>query len=904
MVWECSMALTRARIVMEGAEPEELKLTSDTVFEKTLLLAKDTSYAIELYEQNGYREAKPERYDIRVTPDNLPEVEFLAPGQDVAATGKASLDVTFRASDDFGLASVKFLYQIEDGDAQELTDRITGPIRQTGKSSEARFTWKLGQTELPNQGTVRYFVRVQDINPTGRGKAQTETFQIQLIKPSEFHLEAIRKAKRLDNEARIAWENQLRAWKLGLKWIEEGTGKEDDLLWRDMEDSQSAAVRAGRAMKLHLKTLTDAYEQNDMAREFMAVRLGRIADLLKHLTEALHTEIAVQVRQARPRTAADAQEGRLKEIRTKAHSKFKDNQKLADLNCERILRKMYDWRDLQTTLVKATLLNEEQEEILGLTEKIAPRFIGAEIEDLSDEDQDALLTLAKRQRTLYDVETELESQLVMMRFKAGKQKRTSIEKPLKAAYKGLRSNRVNDNLKLAARMIGNNQPFQIIKNQKSAMHALNIVKGGLFLAGQKVDEDEPVTLAMVPGELADFEEAKIAKAEPEKTEPQSTEPAAEVQALSPEELLAELPLGDDPLSAAIQLAWEIEDSVLARTKYLSENSSPDEMPRYVRLKLGILKERQDGALLAIDRGMKESEEAPQPIKDGLARVRQEFLQSNRLLNVPRLGKGTQQIQADAMATLKDMQQYISLDKTVADSAGENKLREGKDTFGREFLLQESDLDAAVEIIQILNEARLGQKDIHRKLLRFLSFPPAAGAKIPAEIEQANRSRATQLQRVLGKRIAGISGPLESITEEARADVVKTGLEEVAALELNAIAGELESGAKDKEAEAGAQEAVSLIDQSLQSMRDLLEERVRPKPAIAATAEKDVKPMTAEELERLYSPESLRAKLGADESLPKEVREIMMRALSKDFPPRYRELLKAYYGSFVNIEGEE
>ncbi|MFA9453612.1 MAG: hypothetical protein ACERK6_06800, partial [Candidatus Aminicenantaceae bacterium] len=59
---------------------------------------------------------------------------------------------------------------------------------------------------------------------------------------------------------------------------------------------------------------------------------------------------------------------------------------------------------------------------------------------------------------------------------------------------------------------------------------------------------------------------------------------------SPEELLAALPTGTDVLSKAINVAWEIEDNVLARTKYLSENSSADEMPRYIRLKKDIIGE--------------------------------------------------------------------------------------------------------------------------------------------------------------------------------------------------------------------------------------------------------------------------------------------------------------------------
>mgnify|MGYP005833768227 CR=1 FL=1 len=59
----------------------------------------------------------------------------------------------------------------------------------------------------------------------------------------------------------------------------------------------------------------------------------------------------------------------------------------------------------------------------------------------------------------------------------------------------------------------------------------------------------------------------------------------------------------------------------------------------------------------------------------------------------------------------------------------------------------------------------------------------------------------------------------------------------------------------------------------------------------------------EEWQRMRSPEVLRERLGADTRLLPEVREIMLRALTRDFPPKYRELLAAYYASFVGEEGK-
>ena len=213
--FESSMPLSKGEFVMDGHE-EELLLTTPKTFEKTLVLAADGSYEVRLYEESGFREAKPERYEVRVTPDNPPEVELLSPGQNLVATTRAAVPVAFRASDDFGLKKIEFLYQLGQTAPAPLTDRITGPLAPQGKTHQARFTWNLPKMEgLPDTGVLQYFVRVQDVNPTGRGVAETAKLQIKLVKPSEFHFETFERANRLEAEARIAWENQFEAWKLG-----------------------------------------------------------------------------------------------------------------------------------------------------------------------------------------------------------------------------------------------------------------------------------------------------------------------------------------------------------------------------------------------------------------------------------------------------------------------------------------------------------------------------------------------------------------------------------------------------------------------------------------------------------------------------------------------------------------
>ncbi|MFW6152378.1 MAG: hypothetical protein ACOC6C_05330, partial [Verrucomicrobiota bacterium] len=721
-----SMPLDKALFIMEGEEPEELEKQSDILFEKTMVLAKDGTYKIQLYEKNGFREARPEEYSIRVIPDNPPEVQMLDPGRDMVATRRASVDIQFEVSDDFGLDRVAFVYQVDGKKEKVLSDKITGPVPQSGRSSRAKFTWDLKDIELPESGLLTYHVAVQDINPTGRGKVKSSEYRINLLKPSEFHRRAIEQTKRLETEARIAWENQLEAWDTAGEWQEKGTGKEDDELWIKMNDKQGMAIRAARAVMMQLTDLTEKYTRNNMSKEFMSVRLGVIKDIINNVTTEIHPGIDSVVKSTRPETAADSIEGKLKQTRENAVSKFRDDQKSAVLYMERMLKQLFDWRDLQVTVVRSTLLHEEQQEVMQQTQKIAPNFIGLEIEDISDEDQDVLLTLGKRQQTIFDVETELENQLTYMKFKAGKQKRVTIQRPLETAYKVLRDRRVNDNLKKSAQMIRNNQPYQIIRNQKDALHALDIVKGGLIMAGQKVESDPEIKLAMTPnrdlGEIEMGAETEVAQKDTEKDEKDEGVEDVEGRAAqmpSAEELLAALPTGSDVLSQAMNIAYELQDIVHARTEYLSKNSSEKEMPRYVRLKKGIIGRYQSSAIEALDRAIKEAKEKEDSdfLQVALKLVRQDFLQSDKLVDSGVYEPGVQQIQADSIDTIKDLMQYISLREMVDNIAVENRKRNGEDSFGRKYLFRDDDLDNAVAITEKVGEARILQRDVLRTVSR-------------------------------------------------------------------------------------------------------------------------------------------------------------------------------------------
>jgi hypothetical protein len=938
LVFECSMPLERAVLLLDieqnGASPasessssnstapanstapeslsaaampataarHELTKLSATTFQWSLVLSSSGRYAVELYEPHGFREARPEVYEIRVTPDEPPDVELLAPAKDLVETRQASIDVAFAARDKFGLARVGFYYQLDGGDWQPLSDHITGPIAQTGLESAARFLWDLRKMDLPESGTLRYLVRVEDNNPTGRGKVESPRGQISLVRPSEFHLEAVERAKLLEEEARIAWRNQLEAWRLGGKWLREGTGDESDPLWSDMQSAQEKAFLAARQIQVHLRTLTEKYERNHMAHDFMSGRLSVVAELLERLLDQEHPPVSAGLAESRPRSAADAAPDRLKELRAAALGKFHDSQKMSVLVLERMLRKLYDWRDLQNCTLTARLMHEQQDEVLGRTAQIAPLTIAREIEDLRDADQEKLLTLGKQQRAIFDTESGLEAQLTYLMYKAQLQQRRHILDPLQAAFVNLRDNRVNYHLKRASEMIENNQPAQIIDNQKAALRALEVVRAGLVVAGQRVDPDPPLELAMLPADENQFDPDQIKPPELASQQPDSPADSTPTDSGPAFTELPVLPEGADALSAAIRLAIELKDNVLARTRYLHANSSPTEMPRFVELKLLRLAQRQEAALAGIDRAIGEaSNEKQQQVQQRLEEVRDEFRQSQSLLAARRVEPTVQQIQADAMDSLKSLLQYLAFTNAAQEAVSENRRLGGVDAFQRAYVLRDGDLDATLQMLSDVAIVRMMGHDVLRKLQRFQQHP--TGDALVLQIEKDNRSRAAGVLRRADALLDEVSKRRNTLSAEVAARAASSGLGGLPAGQLTTQADAVAGGSSDAAIIAELRIAAASLDTAVLGLRDLLEQRVETAPQLAVT-EQLAEPMSAELFERLTSREHLAELLRNEASLPPEIRELMVRSLQHEFPEKYRELLAAYYASFIKAAQKE
>jgi hypothetical protein len=283
----------------------------------------------------------------------------------------------------------------------------------------------------------------------------------------------------------------------------------------------------------------------------------------------------------------------------------------------------------------------------------------------------------------------------------------------------------------------------------------------------------------------------------------------------------------------------------------------------------------------------------------LGQVRTEFLQSLKLVEEQALQKHTQQLQADAMSTLKDAMSFVSQRKLIGEAVEENKRRGGKDAFDRRYIVRDKNLDEVAAMTAEINHATLLQNDVLRKVRRFAEHRPQGATAVA--IEKVNRGQAEKSLAQATKIMQSAVARVEALTPDMQAKVLALGIGEIRDYKGVSLAN-LEKDAAA--AIAAGEQAMNLLARAMQNIRGLLDERELSAEEVAATKPVEHTEMTQEEWEKRQTAAYILERIRQDVKLPAELREIMIRALSHELPSKHKALISAYYASFLEEGGTQ
>ncbi len=914
-----SKDLSKAAVILGDAPPKDLPLDGPRAFMlRDLVLTKDMTYEIKLTDVDGLTEAHPEKYSIRVVPDEPPVARIVEPTGDLSLTPGGRAKINFRVTDDFGLTEVKFMYKVGDkGEPRELTDRITGPIMQTGKESVRDFVWDLQKMDLQPPTFVTYYVTAKDCNPTGRGVSQSPAMRIDILTPLEFQTRAVLAAKRIVTEARLAEQNQRWSAIDAGRWVsgaEKSPEKAAALLEQALAE-QEAAARAARALDRLYTALMADIESNRMQGEFFDRRMKQINDLIRKAVDVRIPVLEKALDDAKPKSAAEEQpEARMNKMR-KALAAIARDQKLAAVGFREILDQILDWNDLQGVLVQTRHLEKEQGEIITAAERETKAYIGKEIQDLTDEQARGLERISQRQKALGEAESALEEELQKLIASASTEGRRKVFDALFNTFKGLKDNMINNKMRRGGEAIGDNRTHEVLPDLVVVTRALKFINIGLLDAGRDV-----------PPVKSEAEAMKVALADERGKPPETTQvamaPSRQIEIdLKPGEVSIPDEARVETVERYLQDLGDAMQVLLDRTAYYEKRTATPMPGRYQRLHLGWLGMRHKLNVEAADKAAELAAKSDfKELPERLALIRREVEDVLRLINAKEVGRDTQELEADIVAATKNLRRFLHERRENIQRMNDRAEKKGKDDFGRDFVVAGPDMDAAVKAMEHLGWARVLQADAARKIRHLL--PRAEGMAPPSHvvreiagkaIESAEAAQAEVVRRI--EEAARILGTISS--EQAKAAVAAKVGPAVSADAARAILDAVKARKGDRALAEKAGQTEAALRQTLTVMADLVEERVRvetaakepPPPEVGPSeALADPSKITPEKLAELRAqflkdrrPEAIMKRVEENKELPPAVRDRLLSTLKGKFDPKYEMLQSAY---FLEILREE
>lgn len=173
-------------------------------------------YWFDLGDREGFKEAQPARYQVRILPDRPPEVRIVSPDEGTLdVTPFALFKVGVSAEDDLGLASVRLAYSTTDSDENwiELHSFFSAPPppeRGPTLKSPAGEGWDFSVEDLKAEPglLVRYRAEARDFNDPA-GNTFSQEYRLRVKNPSEISEEVKRRLDDLAQELKRSQDRQL-----------------------------------------------------------------------------------------------------------------------------------------------------------------------------------------------------------------------------------------------------------------------------------------------------------------------------------------------------------------------------------------------------------------------------------------------------------------------------------------------------------------------------------------------------------------------------------------------------------------------------------------------------------------------------------------------------------------------
>ena len=366
--------LSEANIVFSDSTKSKMKIKGE-VATGEILVKKDDSYHIEVWDKIGNKNQDPIEYKITKIDDQYPVVEILEPGHDQDLTENMRVPLLIRISDDYGFSSLLLSYQIVSGGEEKVENsREAGDEKMIKidipnnslSAQDVEYLWNLSNLPLVPGDLVRYKAIIFDNDDfLGPKKSESQTYSVRLPSLDEIVTEVEK-----DQGGQIEdLETILRGQRDLKKKIEDLSRELDrptglDMNWQKRQQMEEILEKQQK-LASDLKNLAQRMDENIQKIEENKLAALETLDKLSEIRKLMEEIMTPEMKEAL-RKLAEALKNLDPELLKQAVAKMKISQEELLKRLDRtisLLKRMQAELKLENLIKMAERMTQTQEEI-------------------------------------------------------------------------------------------------------------------------------------------------------------------------------------------------------------------------------------------------------------------------------------------------------------------------------------------------------------------------------------------------------------------------------------------------------------------------------------------------------------------------------------------------------------
>lgn len=381
-----------------------------------ILIKKDGTYHIELWDSSGYRNEDPIEYQIISLPDEYPQIKIIEPAQDQDLNERMELYLVLRLADDYGFSSLNLVYQIISGGVEGKEKTLEIPLfKIKEKEAEVGYLWDLDRMGLVPEDVVKYRVDLYDNDEvSGPKKSSSKTFRVRLPSLAEIlkDLDQKRGEQILDVEKVFEQEKKLQE---KLKDFSKKMLGEKEVDWAKKKQMEEF-LKTQEKIQEKLKELSESIDQTGIELEENKLATLELFEKMQELKKLLDEIATPELKEAmrKLQEALDQLDPeKVKEALAKMEFSLEEMIKKLDRTIS-LLKRLKAEQKLENLLEWAKRLSQKQKEIgqnVGTCDKKGLKKLSEEESELLEELNELEDELKDWGEQAKELEPELEKEI-------------------------------------------------------------------------------------------------------------------------------------------------------------------------------------------------------------------------------------------------------------------------------------------------------------------------------------------------------------------------------------------------------------------------------------------------------------------------------------------------------------